>query len=184
METISNAYKQYIDTQTGISTKDMAASLEACLYIFNTCQQHQYKKIIDLGSGITSFVLRYYQSLYDDVIVYSVDDNKEWLQKSIEYVASYNLNTENFIFGIDDINEYDFDFVVYDYGYMPVRSENLRRVISFCKDTGSIYCDDCHKISYYEYVKQIASNDYHITEIGETRDSFGRFGVVLNKKIK
>lgn len=181
METINKAYEQYIDPRSGISTPAMAASLELCQYIFNLCEQRQYKKIIDLGSGITSFTLRYYQSLYDNVIVYSVDDNNDWLQRTKDFVISHGLNSENFICGIDNILESDFDLVVHDYGYMNVRTKNLESAISLCKSDGVIYCDDCHKSIYYDYVKQIAGNTFNVTAVNETIDQFNRFGVILTK---
>lgn len=181
IKTINKAYAQYINERSGISTPDMAASLELCQYIFNLCEQYQYKKVIDLGSGITSFALRYYQSLHDNVIVYSVDDNHDWLQRTKDFVISHGLNSENFICGIDNILESDFDLVVYDYGRMPTRTKNLESAINLCKSDGIIYCDDCQKTKYYEHVKQTASKTFNITAIDETIDQFNRFGVILTK---
>ena len=37
IKTINKAYAQYINERSGISTPDMAASLELCQYIFNLC---------------------------------------------------------------------------------------------------------------------------------------------------
>jgi hypothetical protein len=60
----------------------MAISQEACLYILRFCLENKPLKITDLGSGITSYVLRLYQQYSDDdVIVFSVDDDGKMVAK-------------------------------------------------------------------------------------------------------
>ena len=82
-EKFNNAYSEYI---TSVSNEDMAISREACLYILRFCLENKPLKIVDLGSGITSYTLRLYQQYSnDDVRIYSIDDNKGWLQKSKEF---------------------------------------------------------------------------------------------------
>ena len=174
---ITEVYNKYINS---ISTKEMAASLELCLYIFDSCETNQYKRIIDCGSGITSYVLRYYQSLYNNVIVYSVDDHKEWLQKSKSFVESYGLNVDNFVHEMETIIDTDFELVIHDYGRMPTRTRTLEYVLDTLSKPGTVVIlDDCHKLSYYNVVKKtLDSKSLNFNEIEETRDTLGRFSVL------
>lgn len=182
IQAITDAYNIYTSGTKSISTPAMAASLQACIFLFKICQDNQFKKLIDLGSGITSFVLRYYQSLYNDVTVYSVDDNADWLEKTKSFIQHFDLNNDNFVHMINAVKELNFDLVVYDYGYMDVRKTNLRKAIGLCATTGTIYCDDCHKVDYYKYVKRVINDNYIITEVPSTFDTYERFGILLTKK--
>jgi len=175
---ITEVYNEYTSS---ISTKEMAASLELCLYVFNLCETRKYKNIIDCGSGITSFVLRYYQSLYDDVIVHSTDDHPEWLQKSKDFVDSHGLNVDNFVYGMENISGKEFELVIHDYGRMPARSKTLEYVLTTLSKPGAtVILDDCHKKPYYDVVKKtLSSKSLDFKKIEETQDIFGRFAVLV-----
>jgi hypothetical protein len=174
---ITEVYKNYTSS---VSTKGMAASLELCLYVFNLCEKNQYKNIIDCGSGITSYVLRYYQSINNDVVVYSVDDHDIWLQKSKDFVESYDLNVNHFIHGMENITDITFDLVIHDYGRMPARQKMLEYVLNVLSAPGTdVILDDCHKPGYYNFAKSVLnSKKLNFNKIEETVDGLGRFSVL------
>ena len=84
-EFISNCelQKKYNFYVQNISTPDMAISFETAIFLKEICHNLQPQKILDLGSGFTSFLLRYYaktqQSIPD---VYSIDNQAKWLEKT------------------------------------------------------------------------------------------------------
>ena len=166
----------------------MAISREACLYILRFCLENKPLKITDLGSGITSYVLRLYQQCSDDdVIVFSVDDSKEWLQKSKDFCDKYNLNTNNFLFDIINLKEHknEFDLVIHDYGRMGTRKSNIINAFNLSKVGGIIVYDDCHKENYYKTLQDTMHTlSQEIIELNETEDNFKRFCVKVIKNNK
>tara|TARA_R110001592_G_scaffold329756_2_gene611658 strand:+ start:1081 stop:1662 length:582 start_codon:yes stop_codon:yes gene_type:complete len=188
-EKFEKAYNEYI---TSVSNEDMAISREACLYILRFCLENKPLKITDLGSGITSYALRLYQQYSDDdVIVFSVDDDKKWLSKSKEFCNKHNLNTDNFLYNIESLQEHknQFDLVIHDYGNIPIRTSNTVNAFNLAKISGTVVYDDCHKESYYIYLKNtLKTLSQEIIELPETEDklftnsSRQRFCVKVIKK--
>tara|TARA_R110002050_G_scaffold112135_7_gene226227 strand:+ start:1100 stop:1681 length:582 start_codon:yes stop_codon:yes gene_type:complete len=166
--------KSYTEYTTSVSNEGMAISRESCLYILKFCLENKPLKIIDLGSGITSYTLRLYQQYSnDDVIVFSVDDNEKWLQKSKEFCDKHELDVSNFFYGIELINEHKnkFDLVIHDYGNMKTRTSNIVNAFDLAKTGGDIIYDDCHKKNYYKTLKDTIKNlSQEIIELPETED--------------
>src|SRR5262245_35480678 len=76
---ISPHYEYYIKE---VSTSKMAVSLNTAIILYMFCEALVPKQIIDLGSGFSSFVLRSYASQSGNCMVYSVDDNQDWLDRT------------------------------------------------------------------------------------------------------
>jgi len=177
------AYKDYV---TNVSPAGMAYSKEACLYTLQYCLENKPLKIVDLGSGISSYILRLYKKYSsDNVITYSVDDDEAWLAKAKQFAAKYELDCDNFIYDINNIKDgfEEFDLVIHDYGRMPIRTETIIDAYALLKVGGTIIYDDCHKGYYYKLVKQkMQELSQEIIELEETRDEGGRFSVKVIKK--
>ena len=168
MEVIDKQYlkNMYDDYVKNFSSPNMAASYELCEYLINQCIDNDYKKIIDLGSGVSSAFLRYYKSKFNEVIIYSVDDSKEWLKITKEFLVKYNLSTDNLIYDIETVNENNFDLVLYDYGRMDTRQKYLSYVIS--------------NLSNKTYVTKFATdNKMTLVDITETHDNFKRYSMEI-----
>ena len=87
-------YTLYVNT---VSSFQMALSLESAALVWALCDERRPAKIVDLGSGFSSFVLRHWAKVSGrEVEVWSVDDDAEWLQKSKEFCASTGVSTEKF----------------------------------------------------------------------------------------
>jgi len=56
---IKSEHKVYIEH---ISSPEMAMSLELAYFIMNYCIEYKPKRLLDLGSGFSSFVFRLYQN--------------------------------------------------------------------------------------------------------------------------
>ena len=95
-------HERYTNT---ISSKGMALSLETAALIWELCGDRSPGSIIDLGSGFSSFVVRQWakDASYKPV-VWSVDDDKNWLQRSKEYCGAQGVATSNFAYW-DDFKE-------------------------------------------------------------------------------
>ncbi|MFN4234268.1 MAG: methyltransferase domain-containing protein [Bacteroidia bacterium] len=179
--TIEQKYNEYINT---ISSPEMAISFEMAMFIFKYCVQYKPSKIVDLGSGFSSFILRLYQKMYgnENTIIYSVDDSKEWLLKTKEFIQQQDLNTSNLFFIDEFINvtkNNTFDLVILDLNFVDVRKKYLQFSIDITSDNGLLIIDDVHKIEFLREVKNVLKrNNVHIIDLKNiTFDSYGRFAL-------
>ncbi len=184
--TISNEilsyYNEYINV---ISTPRMALSFESSILFYILISNLKPQKILDLGSGFSSFVIRYTLKEYDiKSEVTSIDDNEFWLAKSRDFVRDKNLEINTFIlwddFLVTDIQKYD--FISHDLGTMDIRRKTLDSIIDYLKpENGILLLDDMHKRKYREYVleniKTLRIKKFDFRRY--TLDSFGRFSYVL-----
>jgi len=181
---IKKQYKIYTST---ISTKDMAISYELSKFIWDMINKNKYINILDLGSGFSSFVFRYYQKTNapKNCKVTSVDTSIEWLTYSNKFLSNNDLNLEN-IFTFEEFKKLphdDYDFILYDLGRMITRAENLEYVLNFANEKTPVIIDDVHKKDYRDKVEET------VTKLGktiidiksETFDSYGRYAYLINE---
>lgn len=176
-------YDQYVRE---ISRPDMATSLELAATLYSICKVNQFSKLLDLGSGFSSFVFRKHSKLNANVIVYSVDDDTRWLGKTREYLIDSSVSADNLMTLSEfiDSNENQFDIVLLDLNFVEVRKNYIKLVIDRCKIGGLIFFDDVHKQEFMTEVLSQASNlPVDIFDVKNcTLDEFGRFAVVAIKK--
>lgn len=92
---ILNTYRTYI---TSVSSPDEALSAKSCVFLYCLCLCIRPASILDLGSGISSFVFRYYASLHDsNCIVTSVDLDTTWLKRTEKFCDGEGVNTGSFM---------------------------------------------------------------------------------------
>ncbi len=137
----------------------MALSLESAALVWVLCNTLKPKSIVDLGSGFSSYVIRRWAKEHStETIVWSVDDDRPWLDRSSEFCAKHDVSTENFAHW-DAFKEIEqrFDFVIYDLGRMPCRSTNLKTGLQLVTPSGIVLVDDMHKFNYNKEVVKALS---------------------------
>jgi predicted O-methyltransferase YrrM len=151
----------------------MAASEEMCHFLASACESLRPSTILDLGSGISSFVLRHF-----DVEVWSVDDDKEWLDKTRGFLTQEGVSTENVIH-LDDFDwSKRFDLVFHDFGHMEVREQFLSQAVASTEQGGLLVLDDVHKLHYRVVVqREITQPSFSLRKW--TEDEYGRFGMAV-----
>lgn len=200
---IQEQYSIYINT---ISSKGHAGSLELALFIFNYCKENKPTRILDMGSGFISSVIRSYASeSTESVDIVSVDDNQGWLSKSKDYSESViptltNGSTHEFItYDHFKSRSFDtFDLVFYDFGSIPTRIENIQ--MPFDHSHNTVILDDAHygiipgKPGPYQHIhesqplneciyKTAETNNFAIVSLrDETIDEYGRFSLMAVKQ--
>lgn len=173
-----NEYNRYVNE---VSKADMAASFECIVFLVTLCRQKSFTKILDLGSGFSSFALRYI-SVNENVQIWSVDDNELWLSRTIDFLRQQQVSTENVLMldGFIAEGEDDFDLIFLDLNYVEVREKFIELVVQRCRPGGTIVFDDVHKPDYlYEVLRQgrrLGVNFFDIKAL--TVDGFGRFALL------
>jgi predicted O-methyltransferase YrrM len=139
------AYQKYVNQ---ISTFDMAISFETSQLLYTLAKIKKAKRILDLGSGFSSYVMRLYaKNSGNDIVVYSVDDDKNWLEKTRDFLVAMQVSAEH-VLEWNDFKEKaptGFDLISHDLGGLEIRAESLPFVLNLLDKSGIIVLDDMHK---------------------------------------
>ncbi len=169
-----------------ISTGGAAASLELSALIYACCTALSAKRVVDLGSGFTSFVLRQYQSRSEHPVeVWSVDNSAEWLAATGRYLESNGLSQDNLLLWDDFAASFDtiapLDLVVLDVRPITRRIEWLPRLLGALNPKGIVIADDMHKPHMrrptLEASRKLGAPCIDCSAL--TKDSYGRFAAAI-----
>lgn len=178
-EKIKERHQYYVEN---ISRVDMAASLELSSVVYDLCRMTSPKKMIDIGSGFSSFILRTYAEKTPKCRVWSIDDDTVWLDKTREYLKISSLNTDNLLTLEEFVasSENEFDILLLDLNYVEVRKNYINLVVERCKQGGVILFDDVHKREFMmevlQQTKKLPVKLYDLSAV--TKDQFGRFALL------
>lgn len=187
MKKLKPFYEKYTNGPNAISTDGMSISLELATFIYYLCNTYKFKTLMDRGSGFSSFVLRLYAEEQDfNVEVYSIDDNREWLNKTKNFLKENNLSIKkmymwNWFYGRYK-NKIKFDFMLED-AKKKLRVETSNEFTSFMdKENGVILWDDAkpHNGLITNQAIKLNINKYDIKKY--TIDKYGRYGVITTKR--
>ena len=138
-------------------------------------------RVADLGSGFSSYTLRYYANRLR-MTIHTIDDNNAWLEKTKHYCKdvgteyNHNFSTWDFITRAAGDNPYDVVFL--DLGTTRRRPQYYSTILEkFCDERTLILFDDMHKRPLRDAVS-IALRRYDYIEIpvkDRTIDEFGRY---------
>lgn len=164
-----------------------AASLELVGLIIGLMPSHSPAAVIDLGSGFTSYVLRAVAAQRAaPPLVHSVDDSREWLEKTRGYLRAQGV-TEEGLFAWPDFEAGrragSYDLVVHDMGFMDTRFETLDQVVDLAKPGGLVVLDDMHKTDYRaKALARLAARGLRPWSLRRiTHDGLTRFAYLLRR---
>lgn len=162
-----------------------AASLELVGLLVGLVQHTRPRRVIDLGSGFSSYVLRTLAAEAGAPIeVHSVDDSPEWLEKTRGYLRDKGVSDAG-LFTWADFGAAGraggYDLVLHDMGFMDTRFATLDAVVDLARPGGLVLLDDMHKPDY---------RDKALARLGErglrplslrrlTHDALTRFAYLL-----
>lgn len=181
---LQDSHAEYTST---VSVGSSAASLELAALLAALCRVLQPRRLVDLGSGYTSYVLRSYaKSQATPVDVTSVDDSADWLARTREYLEAAQLDTSNLMTWdtFEASGDTDFDLVVLDVRPIARRVEHLPRLMRGLRPGGMIIVDDVHKPHLSQPLIRMAK-EHHWFCAGLkslTLDGYQRFAAVVAKE--
>jgi len=173
--------KYYNDYINKVSRRSWAISLECAVFLTVLCHYLKPDNILDLGSGFSSFVFRYYSSKIkkDYPTIYSIDTSNLWLEKSMHFCLDFNTNQDHFqnweIFCEKSKNNF-FKLIFIDIG-LKERETYVKTIMKRFVDRNSVVIlDDFHYDIFRKKVKEVLYdynyNSYDIKNI--TLDSGGK----------
>jgi predicted O-methyltransferase YrrM len=171
---IKNAYNKYVNT---VSVDYMAASLECCVFLMVLYDAIKPKMVLDLGSGMSSYALRYFKkNHHEDSCVWSIDSDKEWLNKSKMFVEKFGLNIDNFKTWANINNDTTkFDLIFFDIDNNKKRINYIPTVLNnFVTKNSFIVFDDMHKGGLRRDINNVFSG-YDHKKIDIKKYSFDKY---------
>ena len=180
-EPLRPAHEDYTNR---ISSPDMAASLELASFLNALAEVRGPKRLLDLGSGFSSYVFRRWAAKAGvAVTVFSVDDDPVWLERTRSFLAEHHLDDDNLMVWTEfrDRKEEPFDFIFHDLGDMDLRAEGLPSVIRLMHSQSVVILDDMHKPAYRESVaREVRRAALRLLSLrAYTLDSRGRFAEMM-----
>lgn len=176
---LKECYLQYI---TNVSSANMAASFECCLFLERLCSLFSCAKILDFGSGFSSFTFRRYALSHANIEVWSVDDNANWIEKTAAFLQQQKVGIGNLMMLDEFMNgtEANFDLIFLDLNFVEVRKNFIQLVVNRCKPGGMIVFDDVHKPEFmFDVLRLTRELDVTFFDVSSlTRDEFGRFALL------
>jgi len=166
------------------SNKVMAISSELTNYLWYYLVNNKPTKILDLGSGFSSWLFRFYQKeINQNAIITTVDTSKTWLDTTKLFLERSKLNTDN-LYLFDDfieLKKYKQDLILYDMDATSNRFSRFPEILTYKRKNGVMIVDDMHNIEYHNSViNYCTENNLNINNLQDsTLDSYGRYAIEI-----
>ncbi|PQO45919.1 hypothetical protein [Blastopirellula marina] len=172
---ICETYAKYV---LNVSTANMAASLETSLLLFALHMAQKPEVCVDLGSGFSSFVLRYAAQKHGGAVI-SVDDSAEWLGRTGRFLNECGLASDNLLEfeRFRSSTKESFPLVFHDLGSFATRIESLEFVTKLRADGGVLILDDAHREALRHAANYVVGgrNESIYDFRSLSSDSYGRY---------
>lgn len=180
--TLEPCHRDYVSR---ISTPKMAVSLDTAALLALLCRRLEPRRILDLGSGFSSFALRHPLAGCQGAARVSVDDDAQWLARSAAYLERHGLPRGSLLRWEDfrASPAEPFDLVFHDLGSMQRRLGALPLALDLTRErSGVIVLDDVHKRPYRRALRRALPAHllhYRYLELRRvTHDDFGRYSAL------
>jgi predicted O-methyltransferase YrrM len=166
-----------------VSDSAHAISLELARFILEVASEDHAKRLLDLGSGFSSYVLREYAAGVPDAVAWSVDDDPAWLEKTHAFLVSEGLSTEHLynrseFLTLGSTNGVGtFDLVVHDLSTVRSRHGTIQFVLGLVRPGGALILDDMDVDAYRRHARSEldAAGAKHVDVKDRTLDARNRY---------
>lgn len=137
----------YLDYVSRISWADHAVSLETAAVLAQLCEKRRPARVLDTGSGYSSYVLRKFTAGFGGHVT-SVDDDREWMEKTRGFLAAHGLSESGAMLDwqrFTSTSHLRFDLIFHDLGTFETRIRTAWEVTSLLAPEGAIVYDDVHE---------------------------------------
>jgi predicted O-methyltransferase YrrM len=173
------AYRDYVDT---VSEASWALSLETATYLGVLCDVLRPTRLLDTGSGFSSFVFRRYARAADGlpVEVVSIDDDPAWLTRTASFLRRQGLPTEQLATWPSGLVRPDsFDLVCHDLASGALRDSSMGPILqSVARPGGAVVIDDAQVHGLHARSEARVAGLTLFSLRARTLDRFGRFALL------
>ena len=174
------AYGRYVKE---VSQPEWAASIQLAAFLWHVSRVMEPTRILELGSGFTSYVLRRYREEHGGVTVLSVDNNEEWLGKTAEFLRDVGIGDDGLIL-LDDLDETaverEYDLVFNDV-LGTLRADMTAAAMRYRSPEGIVVVDDANREPDRRSVMKCARRDgLKVYDLRPwTIDFYGRWALLI-----
>jgi predicted O-methyltransferase YrrM len=159
---VREQYERYVTT---VSDAAHAISLELALFMLEIAVELQPKRLLDLGSGFSSYVFRTYAQASGGCEVWSVDHDANWLEQTGQFLISCGLPTdrmmpwEAFRAGLAANGDSPgFELVLHDMETVESRIATLQHALALVQPGGAMVVDDMDVDDYREATRALVAS--------------------------
>ena len=169
--------RPYVDYCVNVSVRGMAISIETATLFAYACSVKQARRVLDLGSGFTSYVAR---CVADEAV--SVDDSPEWLAKTATFLDEYGLSSDGLMMWDDWVADPGgpYDVIIHDYSAGEKREAAMWNAAAALAPDGVLIFDDAQHAGHQAEMFKVA--EHHGLRIvnvkPETEDAVHRFALM------
>ncbi len=167
-----------------VSHPSMAISLELANVLHGLTQHFRPARILELGSGFSTFVLaRSAETWRGDVT--TLEDDATWASKTLEFLARQGIsNAQVELLQVQGTGQTQYDFVFLDLNFVEVRKNYIELAFSACTPGGLLVFDDIHKSDYlFEVLDRSRKWRVELYDLKAfTLDTYGRYSLAIVKQ--
>lgn len=167
-----------------------ALDVPAAVWLWNACEREHAERVLELGSGFSSWALRHWQQRAAHEreaapSVWTIDDEAKWLETT-------RLELLELGFSTDELTDFEtclriaapdsFDLVFVDLDNTATRIRHADDVVRWTKPGGLLVLDDWHMAHYREpMTRRLGALGITVEALPETTDEWGRYLAVGRK---
>lgn len=171
---------------TSVSDTFAAISLPQVALLAWLVRTQPFQRILDTGSGFSSFVLRREAMRKTGVTHYAVEDNIYWLGRTKEFLAGHDLPSDQVLSWDEfqaDTKLTGFDFAYHDMGNMTTRIISLPEIERRASPSAWLILDDMHKAAYWPHAQRMLGDRWIVQSLVElTLDEHDRYAYICRRK--
>jgi predicted O-methyltransferase YrrM len=173
----SSLFDPYWDYVTNYSESAHAMSWELTEYFQRLLKSLNPKRILDLGSGWSSYVFR-----TSNADVYSIDTDPKWMEVTRSFLKKYGVEDHNLYLLKDFKWEGEYDLIFHDMSIPEERPQLFKKMRDH--SSGFIVVDDMQFHDYRDQVEKFFNKDIILDLLNETYDDLGRYQYAIIKRCK
>jgi predicted O-methyltransferase YrrM len=167
----------YLDYVSRVSWADHAVSLETAACLLQLCETFRPERVLDTGSGYSSYVLRRYAREHGATVV-SVDTDVAWLGRTAEFLEDMGLEAEGLATWEDfrSTRPEPFGLVFHDIEGA-LRVPTMEQVVRLATPAGLVVFDDVHHPAVRREAHRVsdARGLRYVSMVAVTKDEIGRY---------
>ena len=168
----------YLDYVARVSWADHAVSLETAACLLQMCETYRPERVLDTGSGYSSYVLRRY-AMASGAEVVSVETDEAWLAKTSAYLEQMEVGTAGLVSWaqFQRTPPQPFGLIFHDLANGDVRTKSMRLMTELIAADGHLVFDDMQSAQHRLEAKRVtaAAGRRYFSMARVTMDTIGRY---------
>lgn len=158
--------------------------IQGCQLLADMVSERQPKRVLDLGSGITSIMFRELMKEYSEMMVVTTDTSLRWLDVTRKELVRDRLDTHHTYLQEEFESQTweSFDLISVDCDNLAYRVALAPKLTEWCRIGGMLMLDDWRMEHYTEDMSAQLAGHFVVAEPEHSRDIHG-FTVALAERM-